>query len=346
MPEWQGVSMSVGIWRTAVERSRPVARAGATTVARTLIESLEPRQLLSGHCGSTPIPALAGQPFSSAVTSVRGAAGVSIHLANADSAPVVRLGPGSSFAGYQYINPDGSAPAPMTHVVEMTGNGTLEIVSGGVPPSSPVSSKPKKIKPSDLGIGGGSDASGPSVTPLAQTPGHSTSAASENVGRIAIPTPSVGVTPAVPIPQKPSHSETYLGTSVIPQPARVANIAMPVGGSQGPVQVSEGLAYASEKAVDALAFLGKSDPAGTSTSYNFVHFNPSMLLNDAMAAFSQESATLSFVPMPTRSTARAWSITAAVIGLDALLIGYCYHRNRRQKGVVAALQASAKAQGR
>ena len=366
-----------GFFQRAIERPQRAPRARGV-VAGTLIETLEPRQLLSGHCpanASAPRHPSMSQALIGAVPSAQVAIGVlhqqagsqsppvldehdtnaatggtvtavttTLAFSNADavgSAPVERLGTGSSFSGYQYINSDGSPPPPVIHVVEVNANGTLEIISGGPHGVSPVSSTQKKIKPSDVVAGSGS--SGPGVTPLAQTPAHSASKPlSGSVGRFGIPTPPVGVTPAVSMPPTPSHPEIHLGAVAVPQSSQVAYIAMPAAAGK----VADGLAYASNKAADALAMLAQSDPLGSATSYNFVHFNPSLLLNDALAAFSQESASLCFVAMPTHSTARAWSVTAAVIGLDLLLIGYCYQRNRRQKTVVAALQSSAGAAGR
>lgn len=108
-------------------------------------------------------------------------------------------------------------------------------------------------------------------------------------------------------------------------------------------QAAQGLAIASNKAADALSLIASPEGLADVASYNFVHFNPALLLNDAIAAFSEESAMLSFVPAPTHSTARAWTITAGVIGFDLMLMGYCYHRSRRQKAMaLAALAAQAR----
>jgi hypothetical protein len=367
--------MSFGIFQRAIDRPKPVRRAAGA--ACTLIETLEPRRLLSGHCSVTPkaapapistvaraaiseatavfqaeiwinqhqaragvasanegdadIPTTPGSPMAAAIT--MGGADVT------GSAPVERLGSGLEFSGYQYINPDGSAPPPLVHVVEVGGNGLLEVVSGGGTVVSPVSSDPKKIKPSNIELPG--VASGPAVTPLAQTPVRSNSntisnsnTMSSSAGRIAVPTPApVGVAPAVSISPAPAREPIYLGAVGVEQPVGVAF----VGATAVAGKVADGLAYASNKAGDALSLLSSGDSMDSAATYNFVHFNPSFLLNDAMAAFSQESASLSFVPMPTHSTVRAWSITAAVIGLDLLLIGYCYQRGRRQKTVASAL---------
>jgi hypothetical protein len=347
-------------------RSKVRARAGTFT-APSFIEMLESRQLLAAHClavatgeaAGSALPALQATvaattfpsgsleikhiaPGDGAATAVAetssignctasGTAATPALQAADASTPVQRLGSGSQFSGYDYIPPDGSAPPPVVVVVEMNGGQLTEVGSGGV---HLVTTAPKKIKPSDVGLPVPADA-GPALTPLAQTPAARTpikmsgdvaglqvpavlpiaaaSAGSQASGRTATP-----------------HTTLYLGPVAMADPAEVVLAANPAA-----VGIADGLAYASNKAADALALIASPNDLAAGATYNFVHFNPAILLNDAIAAFSRDSATLSLATAPVHSTAHAWSITAAVIGVDLFLIGYCYQKSRRRKSIAA-----------
>jgi hypothetical protein len=363
--------MSLGADERQVNRSKPALRAGAGR-AQKLIEVLEPRQFLSaqcleaaGHASATQVShasiifqvAVQGQPArpvlieaSSAgagdtpaipAVTVRSSSEPLIVPAVQDleaadaSDPVQRLGSGSHFSGYNYIPPDGSAPPPVVVVVDVNGVILTQVSSGG---SAVATFPPKKIKPSDRGLPQ-SDDSGPALTPLAQTPPARAASTLISVRRegLPVPAPIIVAAPigsaASPVVAAMSHSGIYLGTVAMAEPAEVVLTASPAVAG---VAVN-GLASASNKAADALALIASPEDLAVAATYNFVHFNPSVLLNDAIAAFSQESASLSFVPLPTHSTARAWSITVAVVGLDLLLLGYCYQKSRRQRLVAATL---------
>ena len=339
----------------ANQSKRLKARAQAATApAQSLIEVLEPRRLLAAHCPATSTSnvllafdaSLAAQAFSPAVFATKhhlhGDAEAPAALEPADaSAPVERLGSGSQFSGYVYIPPDGSAPPPVVVVVEMNGGELTEISSTGL---HLVSTAPKKIKPSDVILPTPAD-SGPALTPLAQTPAgpapiNMSSKTSGNVAGLPVPTvlPIAAATVASPTPASVAtqHTTMYLGTVAMADPAEVVLAASP-GAAVG---IADGLAYASNKAADALALIASPNDLAAGATYNFVHFNPAILLNDAIAAFSRDSATLSLAPVPVHSTAQAWSITAAVIGVDLFLIGYCHQKRRQRKAIAAKLAAN------
>jgi hypothetical protein len=353
-PKWQGVLMSQKVGLRPVHRPRPAQR-DETRAARLWIERLERRQLLSAQCptGPSAAPAVAASTIAAAPLmhfsadrthemspgeqGPQGDQGTEANVDGPDSPPPMeRLDSGAAFAGFQFINPDGSAPPPIAHIVEVQGQNWVEVEAGATHVVPPVSIEPRKFKASDETLPPAASAMGPAVTPLAQTPAPATvKQMSGSVGRIEIfdaPTVHAGA-PGISIAAAPAPPTVYLGPIALPHPAQTAFIAAPAVA----MHVADGLAYASNKAGDVLALLASSDALNAVATYNFVHFDPAALLNDAMAAFSRESASLSFVALPTHSTARAWSITAAVIGLDLVLMGYCFQRSRRQKAAAALL---------
>lgn len=250
-------------------------------------------------------------------------------------ASVTHLASGSDFSGYQYINPNGPPPTSTT-VVDPNNPEGFEFPPGG---GTGVLIGTPHIRPSDrMGSTPVVSQSAPALTPMAQTPAAA-SAATWLGERAGVSAPSLNVagssltTSNTSFPSALPHAPIYLA------PLAMINSGQAVAMAVTPVATEKaagGLAYASNKAADALSFLASPEGLGDVASYNFVHFNPSVLLSDAIAAFSQESATLSFVPVPTHSTARAWTITAAVVGFDLMLMGYCYHKSRRQKALTAA----------
>lgn len=384
--------MSVGANQGRTGQSRPVSRAGGRR-ARSLIEALEARQLLSfqssfeishlhtysaaanafpaaqmamtAHAdvdSAAMLPVIAGQVLfvshsgdgqlstttagnpvvcttganSAANSATTTCTAIASNGAVAGAtAMVTRLTSGSDFSGYQYISANGSAP-PLINVADPGNTENFEF-----PPGSTVSSTaPRKFKPSDRV--GSTAPSGPSVTPLAQTPTAMPASAflSGRSSGTSVPSPVTVPPPAATsgtsLPSALPHAPIYLAPLAMIHTSEVVVAAASVTA----VKAVDGLAYASNKAADALSLMASPEGLADVASYNFVHFNPSVLLNDAIAAFSQESASLSFVPVPTHSTARAWTITAAVVGFDLLLMGYCYHKSRRQKAIAAVALAA------
>ena len=122
-------------------------------------------------------------------------------------------------------------------------------------------------------------------------------------------------------------------------------VAMPIEAfvavnPQAAAQAATEIAVASNQAKDVLAIVANSQSIGGEVAYNFVHFNPADLLNDAIASFTAESASIS-PPTAESSTARAWTVTAAVIGMDVLFMGYWYQKSRRDENSRRRTQAWA-----
>lgn len=385
--------MSLEVNRGRLRRPRPASRA-ADLPARSLIEKLEPRQLLSfqgsgemshafgvGHEAANAFPVFeaaleahanfeaaaisqaTGVQLATALHGESGCEGSTTAVANAtpasimvattapasttaivpsEGAPVgltwvTRLASGSAFSGYQYIPPNGSTPPALNSAPDPGNPENFEFPPGG----TVIVSTPQKLKPSDR-VDSVAAQSSPTLTPLAQTPGAAPASVLMN-GRagIAVPAP-VTVPPSLAasgtsLPSALPHVPIYLAPLAVINSSEVVLAT----GSATVAKAADELAYASNKAADALSLLASPQGLGDVASYNFVHFNPSVLLNDAIAAFSQESASLSFVPAPTRSTARAWTITIAVVGFDLLLMGYCYHKSRREKAIAAKVLAAS-----
>lgn len=63
-------------------------------------------------------------------------------------------------------------------------------------------------------------------------------------------------------------------------------------------------------------------------AYGFVRLNPGMIFPGSVVTFVNEWATLSGSELPTSSSG-AWAVTAAVLGVDAVLLGAWYRRTRR-----------------
>jgi hypothetical protein len=165
-------------------------------------------------------------------------------------------------------------------------------------------------------------------TPLAQTPSQAMTSAHRDQSA-GTATPAITVTPAPSahpaFPSAPAGSHLSFGSvAAVVAPAEV----ILAGGPPAVVEAAERLASASNKATEVLAIVADPNAIGGALAYNFVHFNPAMMLNDAIAAFTAESASISPAAAPV-SSARAWTITAAVIGLDVLFMGYWYQKARR-----------------
>lgn len=248
----------------------------------------------------------------------------------------MRLTDGSQFHGYDYIPADGSAPPPLpppdlTHLPTVLSTPDQDNRGGASLP-------PKSVKPSIEPGGVSSDNAGPAPTPLAQTPAAAGVTGNPMGGArqsIAVPNPGAVISPAAPgmgaarVSLPSPAPSTYVGTVAMAMPAEVVLAARTVT----PTGISEGLAYATNRAADALALVASPDGVAGTAAYNFVHFNPAVLLNDAIAAFTRESASLSVVQLPNHSASRAWLVTGAVVAADLLLVGYWYQNRRRQKAV-------------
>jgi len=71
-------------------------------------------------------------------------------------------------------------------------------------------------------------------------------------------------------------------------------------------------------------------------SFEFAHFaSPLMLVADSVGSFIQASTLAPFkANTPAAAARRAWAVTAAVLGVDVILLGYYYQKRRK---AVAAL---------
>jgi hypothetical protein len=368
-PVWQGVYMSLGDKRGRIPAPRsgsPAARGRAPA----LLETLECRCLLSASfhapvgiaatcAGQTNLPLVAvagateatraaghiaqaqslrpqqgvatGDPTANGTAATNSTTGA---IAATDgTAPVERL-TGGQFHGYDYIPPDGSAPPALP-----SSNLTAVPIQITKPDPKKGGNKPAKIKPSDQPGGVPASNAGPALTPLAQTPaaagptGAPMGAARASAG---VPNPGAVISPIGPAASVARASmplpapSAYLGTVAVVMPAQAILAAHSVAPA-GVAAISGGLAYASERAADALSLVAPGDGLTGTAAYNFVHFNPAVLLNDAIAAFTRESTSLSAVQMPARSAARAWGVTGAVVAADLLLVGYWYQKRRQRK---------------
>jgi len=256
------------------------------------------------------------------------------------SRPVQRLGQGDHFSGYDYQQ---VIAAEQAADAAAEAGGAPDAPPQMVPPTPPPpGQKPPKLRPSIEGNGTPPPApAAPLPTPLALTPValHGGVPSSARPG-LAVPSPVVvgpedassGTAIRIAVPQ--SHvTQTVAAISPV---AVFANIEI------SPAQMAGGLAYASEKASDALSFVASPAAEVGAVAYNFVHFNPATLLNDTIASFTAESATLSAAQPAQPAPARAWTITSAVIGLDLVFVGYWYQKTRRES---AALRRRVRAWG-
>lgn len=74
-----------------------------------------------------------------------------------------------------------------------------------------------------------------------------------------------------------------------------------------------------------------------------LHLTPATAFADALAAFTDESASIPTIRRP--SVSRAWAITAAVVAIDAALVGYWYSRRsakQNRKLIPVRIQARAR----
>ena len=86
-----------------------------------------------------------------------------------------------------------------------------------------------------------------------------------------------------------------------------------------------------------------SIPAGI--AYRFANFDPSATFSDAMSDFARDAASMSTIAtaVPTHhASQRAWVITGAVLGVDALLVANWYaDRARKLKAKTQASTSSS-----
>jgi hypothetical protein len=323
--------------------------------ALLLIESLECRRLL---CASVPVthvpvaltsssvqmvaPSLSAthvvsaqimQPTTSVSASLK-ASDVTglpqgVIVVNASDTPVQRLGAGGHFAGFDHPprpgDPGDDAPAP--NDVGTSPAGPV------VPTGTKVSGKPGTFKPSFTGAGNPGTVAVDPPTPLALTPARPAVQSQVGGRGWSVPTPSaVGAVVAKTsdnVQVSTSKPHVALGTFAMAMPASAAF----ADGETIAVQIAGAVANASNKAADALALMASPESVRVAVAYNFIHFNPAAMLNDSIASFTNESASLAPIAAPAASSGRAWAITAAVVGLDFLFVGCWYQKTRRENAV-------------
>ena len=171
---------------------------------------------------------------------------------------------------------------------------------------------------------------GPSLTPLAQTPprGKTDASKSQTPARQAIsltavaPPPDAQSAHFAPAAREPAPFNAF-GTIAAINPVALASVEIPLGVAVARNVVSVG---------DHLA-VSASEFSSSNTVYNFVTFNPAALLNDTIAAISNELSTLPATesPLAEASARRAWTVTAAVIGFDIVFLGYWRQKVRRER---------------
>ena len=328
--------------RSAAVQRRPRRRA--------LIEPLEGRRLLSGAV-TAPVPAVPPQiarhviiatslPNTPSIADtpvqlqpstmiVSGAADIDL-AAGMGQIPISAASPATNAPVVISKGANGSVSVTTT---DFYGDGNTEFPLQGPPPTIVnvgVGGKlPKTFHTSDE-HGGAPALTGapPVLTPLAQTPSHREAANAAHGSAIPLPVTSVVAPPIAPTTvisaNSPSH-QPFL-TTVISLPIEAFVAISP----QTAVETGGAIAAASNKAVDVLAMVANPQTLGGEVAYNFVHFNPANLLNDAIASFTADSASISPASAPA-SSARAWTVTAAVIGMDVLFMGYWYQKSRREE---------------
>ena len=94
------------------------------------------------------------------------------------------------------------------------------------------------------------------------------------------------------------------------------------------------LPAAASQVPEALSAISAPPSLAAHVAYNFLRLDPAAVFPDTIAAFVNEWASIpSAVSQP--SAAGAWAVTAAVLGLDAVLLGAWYRRSRRAKQQVS-----------
>lgn len=94
------------------------------------------------------------------------------------------------------------------------------------------------------------------------------------------------------------------------------------------------LPAAASQVPEALSAISAPPSLAVHVAYNFLRLDPAAVFPDTIAAFVNEWASIpSAVSQP--SAAGAWAVTAAVLGLDAVLLGAWYRRSRRAKQQVS-----------
>jgi len=71
-------------------------------------------------------------------------------------------------------------------------------------------------------------------------------------------------------------------------------------------------------------------------AYSFIHLDAGGF-NDAVTAFARELSSLSTPTPSPQSNARAWEVTAAVLGMDAIFIAWWYRKARRERELEVAI---------
>lgn len=169
-------------------------------------------------------------------------------------------------------------------------------------------------------------------TPLALTPAGVSKSAAGSVGAVQT-TPSsnaASVNAAVSVSsgalsaaRRPAGlAAVFFGTAPLTRQAALV--------ADG-VYAATGLLPAADSHVpEALSAMSAPPSLAAQVAYNFLRLDPAAVFPDTIAAFVNEWASIpSAVSQP--SAAGAWAVTAAVLGLDAVLLGAWYRRTRRNK---------------
>jgi hypothetical protein len=82
--------------------------------------------------------------------------------------------------------------------------------------------------------------------------------------------------------------------------------------------------------VEAMTTEAIAGSAPAQIAYNFVQFDAGSF-RDTISRFATELATLTTTTHSKASATRAWIITGTVLGLDAIFLGYCHNKARKQK---------------
>ena len=257
---------------------------------------------------------------------------------------VVEIAPGfhHSFLHSDSPNTEPTTLPPVGPDVEQHLNLTLLPAGTPVTPQAPVivqqnvSIAPRASVP----------AAAPVVTPLALTPSGVSQAS-----RL----PEVSTAPATQVlPAATAKLSSAASTQELSQGLdhTASHWLGSIGFALGPLQAQE-LAVAASNAVematgsvnvtgsvaqDATALIaggltGQTLPA--SAAFNFIHFDAAAF-HDAASVFANEIASMTGAGVVKHSSTRAWLVTGAVLGFDAVFLGYCYRKGKRLSARKAA----------
>ena len=258
------------------------------------------------------------------------------HSTDGSSSTEVATGPG---VRHLVLHPDSSGD---TQSSPPTGP---DVVHPTLPPAgtpvnlpAPVAQPNESIVPPRVPV----PTASPAVTPLALTPASpqavqtldSGSASGIQVTSTVAPHVGSSVAPAGDLPHGLEHvGPHWLGPIALALPSlpqakdaaiATANVVEAATGSiniTGAVSQDAGALMTTELAGQTLA---------ATTAYNFIHFDAAAF-HDAVSVFAGELASMSGIGTTAHSSTRAWIITGAVVGFDAVFIGYLYQKGKQAK---------------